>query len=391
MRGTSVAARRRSSASGATSPSFHGDGFLAYFGYPVGHDDSPERGTRAGIAILDALELVNQRLERQHGIRLAVRIAIHTGDVVIGEGGGKDAEVFGEAVHLAARVQQLARPNEVLVTETTCRLVSGLFVMEERGSHALRGIAKPVSLYRVLQPTGARGRLQASGVHGLTPFVGREPERSLLLNRWQRAQEGEGQVVLVTGEPGIGKSRLVQVFRDDIAGHAQAWVECATSSYHANTPFFCVIEMIQQGLSRQCGESPEQRLVFLERALTTTGLDPREGVPLLAGLIGLSSASGALPADRRLAGASARAPDGDARPLAPRSGRDSTGGAGRRGPDVGRPVDDRAARAPGAPGGDGAGAPAVHCPPGVPMRVATAFESHHRDPESARALSTCDR
>jgi class 3 adenylate cyclase/tetratricopeptide (TPR) repeat protein len=275
--------------------SFHGDGFLAYFGYPVGHDDSPERGTRAGIAILDALELMNQRLEREHGVRLAVRIAIHTGDVVVGEGGGKDLELYGEAVHLAARVQQLARPNEVLVTETTYRLVSGLFVMEERGSHALRSIAKPVSLYRVLQPTGARGRLKASGVHGLTPFVGREPERSLLLNRWKRAQEGEGQIVLVTGEPGIGKSRLVQVFRDDIAGHAQAWVECATSSYHANTPFFCVIEMIRQGLSRQCGESPEQRLVFLERALTTTGLDPREGVPLLAGLIGLSLPPGRYP------------------------------------------------------------------------------------------------
>jgi class 3 adenylate cyclase/tetratricopeptide (TPR) repeat protein len=274
---------------------FQGDGFLAYFGYPVVHGDTPERGTRAGIAILDALVLLNQRLERQHGVRLAVRIAIHTGDVVVGEGGGKDAELFGEAVHLAARVQQLAGPNEVLVTETTYRLVSGLFVMEERGGHALRGIAKPVRLYRVLQPTGARGRLQASGMQELTPFVGREPERSLLLSRWQRAQEGEGQVVLVSGEPGIGKSRLVQVFRDDIAGHAQTWVECATSSYHANTPFFCVIEMIQQGLSRQCGESTEERLVFLERALTASGLDPREGVPLLAGLIGLSLPPGRYP------------------------------------------------------------------------------------------------
>ncbi|HKA27997.1 MAG TPA: AAA family ATPase [Candidatus Binatia bacterium] len=274
---------------------FQGDGFLAYFGYPVVHGDSPERGTRAGIAILDALVLLNQRLERQYGVRLAVRIAIHTGDVVVGEGGGKDAELFGEAVHLAARLQQLAGPNEVLVTETTYRLVSGLFVMEERGSHVLRGIAKPVRLYRVLQPTGARGRLQASGVRELTPFVGREAERSLLLSRWQRAQEGEGQVVLVSGDPGIGKSRLVQVFRNDIAGHAQTWVEYATSSYHANTPFFCVIEMIQQGLSRQCGESPEERLVFLERALTASGLDPREGVPLLAGLIGLSLPPGRYP------------------------------------------------------------------------------------------------
>ena len=123
------------------------------------------------------------------------------------------------------------------------------------------------------------------------------------------------------------------------------------------------------------------------RARSPGGRAPAGGIdrPLIA--------SGALPADRRLAGASARAPDVDAHPLAPRSGRDSTGAAGRRGPDVGRPVDDRAARAPGAPGGNGAGAPAVHCPPGVPMRVATAFESHHTDPESARpsARATDDR
>src|SRR5262245_34026670 len=274
---------------------FQGDGFLAYFGYPVIHDDSPERGTRAGIAIVDALVQLNQRLERQHGVQLAVRIAIHTGDVVIGEGGGKNTEVFGEAVHLAARPQQLAGPNEVLVTETTYRLVSGLFVMEERGSHVLRGIPEPVSLYRVLQPTGARGRLQASGRRGLTPFVGREAERSLLLSRWERAREGEGQVVLISGEPGIGKSRLLQVFRDDIAGHAQTWVECAASPYHTSTPFFCLIEMIQQSLSRQCDESPEQRLILLERALTTTGLEPGEGVPLLAGLIGLPLSPGRYP------------------------------------------------------------------------------------------------
>src|SRR5262245_29611223 len=275
---------------------FLGDGFLTYFGYPIAHDDNAERGARAGIAILDALVPLSEHLESQHGAPLAVRIGIHTGDVVIGEGGGKDPEVFGEAVHLAARVQQLAGPNEVVITETTCRLVSGLFVVEALGGHALRGFPKDVALYRVLQPSGARGRLQASRLRGLTPFVGREPERSLLLSRWERTQEGEGQVVLISGDPGIGKSRLLQVFRDDIAGHAQTWVECAASPYHTSTPFFCVIEMIRQSLSMQCGDSPEQRLILLERALTTTGLDPAEGVPLLAGLIGLSIPQGRYPA-----------------------------------------------------------------------------------------------
>ena len=272
---------------------FLGDGFLTYFGYPLAHDDGPERGVRAGIAILDALAPLNERLERQHGVRLAVRIGVHTGEVVIGEGGGKETEVFGEAVHVAARVQYIAGPDEVLITETTGRLVSGLFLMEERGIHPLRGIPEPVVLYRVLQPSGARGRLQAASPHGLTPFVGREAERLLLHSRWDRAQEGEGQIVLISGEPGIGKSRLLQVFRGDIADRAHTWIECAASSYHENTPFFCVIEMLQQALAKQCGESTDQRLMLLERALATTGLNPQEAVPLVAALIGL-----ALPPER---------------------------------------------------------------------------------------------
>ncbi|HJQ85718.1 MAG TPA: AAA family ATPase [Candidatus Binatia bacterium] len=278
---------------------FLGDGLVTYFGYPLIHDDGPERGVRAGIALLDALAVLNGRLEPQHGVRLAVRIGIHTGEVVIGAGGGKEAEVFGEAVHVAARVEQIAESDEVLVTAATCRLVPGLFVMEERGVHRLRGLPEPVALYRVLQPTGARGRLKAAGKHALTPFVGREAERALLHSRWERAQEGQGQVVLVSGEPGIGKSRLVQVFRDEIAGCPQAWVEWATSPYHEHTPFFPVIDLLQQSLVQQSGDSPEQQVSLLERALETTGLDPRESLPLVANLIGLT-----LPPERAAAAGS---------------------------------------------------------------------------------------
>jgi class 3 adenylate cyclase/predicted ATPase len=267
---------------------FLGDGFLTYFGYPLVHDDGPERGVRAGIAIVAALAPLNERLAEHHGIRLAVRIGVHTGEVVIGEGGGREPEVFGEAVHVAARVQHHAGPDEVFVTETTAQLVSGLFVMEERGTHELRGIPAPVLLYRVVQPSGVRGRLQAAGTHDLTPFVGRAPERALLHSRWERAQEGEGQVVLISGEPGIGKSRLLQVLRGDVTDRAHTWIECATSAYHENTPFFCVIEMLQAALAKQCGDSTDQRIMLLEHALATSGLEPREAVPRIAGLIGLS-------------------------------------------------------------------------------------------------------
>ena len=266
---------------------FLGDGLFAYFGYPTVYDDGPERGVRAGIAIVDALAVLNERLAEQHGLRLAVRVSVHTGEVVIDTGGGKKAEVFGEAPHVAARVQQLAGPDEVLITETTARLVRGLFLTEERGAQPLRGIPEPVVLYRVLQPTGARGRLQAAAAQGLTPFVGREAERAFLRGRWECAREAKGQVVLITGEAGIGKSRLLQMLKDDIDDGAATWLEWGASPYHQQTPFFCVIEMLQQALARQAGESPEQRLMLLERGLAIAGQDPEEAVPLVAALIGL--------------------------------------------------------------------------------------------------------
>lgn len=266
---------------------FLGDGLFAYFGYPTVYDDGPERGVRAGIAIVDALGVLNERLAEEHGVRLAVRVSVHTGEVVIDAGGGKGADLFGEAPHVAARVQQLAGPDEVLITEATARLVRGLFLTEERGPQPLRGIAAPVVLYRVLQPTGARGRLQAAAAQGLTPFVGREAERAFLRGRWECAREAKGQVVLITGEPGIGKSRLLQVLKDDIDDGATTWLEWGASPYHQQTPFFCVIEMLQQALAHQAGESEEQRLVLLERGLVLAGENPEETVPLIAALIGL--------------------------------------------------------------------------------------------------------
>jgi hypothetical protein len=133
---------------------------------------------------------------------------------VVGAGAGKDADVFGETPNIAARVQTAGAPDTVLITGATHRLLSGLFLLEERGAQELKGIGKPVELYRVLRPTGVRGRLAAA--RGLTPFVGREEELRLLVSRWESARDGEGQLVLVVGEAGIGKSRLVAEFHDRI-------------------------------------------------------------------------------------------------------------------------------------------------------------------------------
>jgi class 3 adenylate cyclase len=218
-----------------------GDGLLIYFGWPTAREDDPERAVRAGLAIIDAMVPLNVTLAADE-TRLAVRIGMHTGPVVIADGG----EVFGETANVAARVQGAAEPDTVLITAATHRLVAGLFMVEEQEPQPLKGVDRPMTLYRVLQPSGVRGRLAAAAPHGLTPFVGRTHERELLRQRWAQVRGGAGQVVLITGEAGIGKSRLVQMLKEDLAAEPHSWIECNGSPYHQNTPFFAVTDMLQQ-------------------------------------------------------------------------------------------------------------------------------------------------
>ena len=181
-----------------------GDGLLVYFGWPTAREDDTERAVRAGLAIVDAMGPLNAALAAGDGPRLAVRIGLHTGPVVIADGG----EVFGETANVAARVQGAAEADTVVITAATQRLVAGMFVVEDRGPQMLKGVREPVTLYRVVQPSGVRSRL-AVAAGRLTRFVGREVELATLVDRWERAHDGEGQTVVVLGEAGVGKSRLV--------------------------------------------------------------------------------------------------------------------------------------------------------------------------------------
>ena len=200
-----------------------GDGVMAYFGWPAAHDNDAERAARAGLAILDAIAKLN---EQPGHAKLAVRIGIDSGAVVVGEGAGKDADVFGDTPNIAKRVEAAAEPGTVAISDAAHRLVSGLFVVEDLGTQALKGIEQPLRLYRVVRPSGVRGRFQAAtAAGGLTPFVGREDELRSLMSRWERVLDGEGQVALIIGEAGIGKSRLVQRFHEQIAGTPHTWVE----------------------------------------------------------------------------------------------------------------------------------------------------------------------
>jgi predicted ATPase/class 3 adenylate cyclase len=264
-----------------------GDGVMAYFGWPVAHDNDAERAARAGLAILEGVAALNHRDARSDRPKLSVRVGIDTGNVVIGKGGGSESEVFGDAANMAARVQSAADPNEVIVTPAVNKLVSGLFVVEEHGAHQLKGIAEPVELYRIMRLSSVRNRLAASMVHGLTPFVGRDDETRLLWSRWERASAGEGQVLLISGEAGIGKSRLVHQFRKRLAPTPHLWIECAGSPYFQNTPFYPIADMLQQNFAQRGDGTDAAKLRELERALELAGLKLAETVPLVASMLNL--------------------------------------------------------------------------------------------------------
>jgi class 3 adenylate cyclase len=250
-----------------------GDGVMALFGYPEAHDNDAERAARAALAILEAIARLEQTSGRP---KLSARVGIDSGAVVVGAGAGKEADVFGDAPNIAARVQAAAEPGTVMITEATQRLVSGLFVLEERGAESLKGIERPVKLYRVARSSGVRGRLEAgAAVRGMTSFVGREDELRLLMNRWERVCEGQGQVVTIVGEAGIGKSRLLQRFRAEIGSDPHTWLECATAPFYQNTPFYAVEELLRQSLHW------DQRFAALEASLAAAGTSSGGAAPII--------------------------------------------------------------------------------------------------------------
>src|SRR5713101_7805246 len=233
-----------------------GDGIMAFFGYPAAHDNDAERAARAGLAILDAIAQLN---EQPAHTKLAVRIGIDSGQVVVGAGAGKEVDAFGDTANIAARVQAAAEPDTVVVTGDTHRLISGLFIVEELGAQTLKGIERPIQLYRIVRPSGMRGRLAAAAAtRALTHFVGRED-----------------------------KSRLVQEFRDRIVAERHTWLECATAAFFQNTPFYAVADMLQQTFHWHSNQNNERRLAALEASLAATGIALDEGVPLIAALLGL--------------------------------------------------------------------------------------------------------
>ncbi|MBI3798619.1 MAG: AAA family ATPase [Deltaproteobacteria bacterium] len=308
-----------------------GDGLLVYFGYPVAHEDDAQRAVRAGLEIVAALQkwvpsprgaLMNQgstegqaqsRARQQaadiplpHGRgsdlflphHLQVRIGIHTGPVVVGEmgGGGKREQLaLGETPNIAARLQGLAEPDNVVVSAATQRLVAGLFECQDLGPQALKGISTPMAVYRVVGEGTARTRFDVAVGRGLTPLVGREEELGLLRRRWEQAKEKAGQVVLLSGEAGIGKSRLAQTLKEQVIAEGASRIEFRCSAYHQNSAFYPLIEHLQRLLQFASQETPQAKLTKLDQALARYCFPQADTLPLLAALLSLPHPEGTLP------------------------------------------------------------------------------------------------
>ena len=269
-----------------------GDGLLIYFGYPQAHEDDPQRAVRSGLAILGDMQALNAHLKADKGLELTVRIGVHTGLVVAGEMGGGDTlealAIVGETPNVAARLQEAAGPNAVVISDITANLIQGFFLCETLGFHELKGISGSMELFGVLSEGGAQTRFEVATAAQLTPLVGRDQEVGLLIDRWEQVEEGLGQVVLISGEAGIGKSRLLQGINDGLAGRQHIRQEFRCSPYHQNSALHPIIDFMERWLGFRREDGPEEKLVKLEGRLGEFSVQTPEAVPLLAGFLSVA-------------------------------------------------------------------------------------------------------
>ena len=266
---------------------YMGDGVLAYFGYPQAHEDDAEQATRAGLALVDAVA----SLQTDIGTKLQVRVGIATGMAVvgdlIGEGAAQEQAVIGETPNLAARLQQFADPGTVLISESTHQLTDGYFEFRDLGSIALKGWAEPIRAWQVLGISGVESRFEAQHRTRLTPLIGREEEIELLLRRWHHAASGEGCVVVLTGEPGIGKSHIAQALQERLQAEPHITVRHFCSAHHTNSALYPFITNLERAARFERGETPTEKFAKLEALLLRSGAEADRVVPALANLLSL--------------------------------------------------------------------------------------------------------
>jgi class 3 adenylate cyclase/tetratricopeptide (TPR) repeat protein len=272
---------------------YMGDGILAYFGFPLAHEDDAERAVSAALQIVSTIAA-----QAASGQRIEVRVGIATGLVVvgdlIGEGPSREFALIGEAPNRAAALQQLARPNEILIAPQTQRLLGGLFDFEDIGEHTLKGQDHSSRLFRVLRARHMRSRFDALHVSGLTPFLGRESHLEFLQTCFEKARGGEGQIVTIVGEPGIGKSRLISNFCESKKGEDHTVILLQCTPHHSGSPWYPVVRYLEHAINARVQPDPSRKRENLERLIEAYAPDEKDQViPLLAGLLSIPLQNGA--------------------------------------------------------------------------------------------------
>ena len=253
---------------------YMGDGVLMYFGYPQAHEDDAERAVRAGLELMTAVSALKAPEPLQ------TRVGIATGMVVVGDligsGASQEQAIVGETPNLAARLQSIAEPNTVVIAEGTRRLLGNLFELEDLGAKDLKGVAGPVRAWAALRASSVEGRFEALHGTGLTDLVGREEELELLLRRWSRAKNGEGQVVLLSGEAGIGKSRLTAALLERLAAEPHTRLRYFCSPQHTDSAFYPIIGQMERAAGFAYDDTPTTRLDKLDAMLARNATSKQE-------------------------------------------------------------------------------------------------------------------
>ena len=279
-----------------------GDGLLVYFGYPSAHEDDAQRAVRAALEIIEALQNLNVQMKptlAAAGTSLQVRVGIHTGLVVVGEMGGGDRHeqlALGETPNIAARLEGLAVPDTIIIGAATAHLIQGAFTLEEIGTHSLKGVADPMAVFRVVGPVEKHRGEEEAAPESTIFLVGRDEEVGLLRRRWEQAKEGLGQVVLLNGEAGIGKTTLVDTLRATVHNEGCTRITLRCSPYHQNSALYPIIEHLQSLLNWQQETSSTARLNNLEQHVRSVSLPTEETVPLFAEMLSLPVLDGQYPA-----------------------------------------------------------------------------------------------
>src|SRR5215211_2891886 len=265
-----------------------GDGVLAYFGYPSAHEDDAEQAAHAGLAIIEAI--TNLKTHVKAALQVRVGIATGTvvvGDLLIGEGGVGEQGIVGDTPNLAARLQSAADPGSVLICANTRSLTGGHFEYRELGALALKGWAEPVPAWQVVKPSGLAGRFEAQHTKRLMPLLGREEEIDLLLRRWRNAMEGEGRVVLLTGEPGIGKSHIALMLEERLKSEPHIRLRYYCSAHHTNSMLFPFIAQLERAARFNRGDSVSVKVEKLKILLEQGPAANQHDLALLANLLSL--------------------------------------------------------------------------------------------------------